>query len=118
MSSADPHTTEPWASGVVARYLTVAGATVDITEETTEPRPSTPPDNPAHLTYYRPYQVIDITYTSRCGGCNDKTRHTYEVVGALSRPGFLDDITYSGPRQWAQTHAETCRALPRPDGAA
>lgn len=72
-----------WPEGIIARYLTVGGATVGITVETADPA------NPL--------------YVPRCGGCGTTAPHDLDEYDA---------------RIWAQTHAETCRALPRPRGAA
>lgn len=67
----------PWPDGVIARYLTVAGATVDLVDRTEE-------------SYWR--------YNTACGGCPHKD-------------SFL---SVEPARRDAQTHAERCRALPRP----
>ena len=70
---------------VIARYLTVGGATVDI----------------------RP--VSDAEWDDRreatCTGCgaNDWQRHYRKPVNDLD-----------SARRWAQAHAEKCRAMPRP----
>lgn len=66
----------PWPAGVVARYLTVAGATVDLT-------------GGGDRTYYR------------CTGCGYGGHMWWHEDTARGR---------------AQSHAETCRALPRPGG--
>jgi hypothetical protein len=70
-------TTAPaWPEGVIARYLTVAGATVDRT-------------GGGDFTGYR------------CKGCGDD-----------GGTGWAESTV----REWAQSHAETCRALPKPEG--
>lgn len=71
---------DAWPDGVIARYLTVAGATVDLIK--------TKPDS----------GYVD---GGDCTGCG------YHI----------DWTTVNSARYKAQTHAETCRALPRPDGA-
>ena len=118
----DPRTsgqpnTEPWPEGVVARYLTVGGATVDVSAR--------------HTSYevgehgmkslgnglsvpVRPETLIDLTITAQCTGCPDHQVFENERL----YPMALDRIT-EGPygrqaTRWAQAHAETCRALPRP----
>jgi hypothetical protein len=68
-------TAAAWPEGVIARYLTVAGATVDIREGS--------------------YDATDQTGT--CTGCGT----SYTRGPALTR-------------EWAQVHAEKCRALSRP----
>ncbi|MDT0381407.1 hypothetical protein RM572_21855 [Streptomyces sp. DSM 42041] len=67
-------TATAWPKGVVARYLTVAGATVDVTGS-------------GHRTRYR------------CTGCP-------EGIGAV--------WAESSAHKHAQSHAEKCRALPKP----
>jgi hypothetical protein len=88
---------------IIARYLTVGGATVDITE--TGPRDSV---------------VLQVTVAA-CGGCPAEQREQW-------RDGFYDYSYAFHPvtredavaraekeaREWAQSHAEKCRALPRP----
>ncbi|MFF2964256.1 hypothetical protein ACFVT1_36435 [Streptomyces sp. NPDC057963] len=75
------HASEPWPDGVVARYLTVGGATVDLTIRLTLP-PSPEPFN----------------------GGEPVEEHTPETADEQARA-------------WAQSHAETCRAMPRPEAA-
>ncbi|WP_030423265.1 hypothetical protein [Streptomyces sp. NRRL F-5065] len=67
-----------WPEGVIARYRTVGGATVDQIDLGTD-------------TYWR--------YEIQCTGCPHKD-------------DFMEELS---ARQAAQAHAETCRALPRPD---
>lgn len=67
----------PWPAGVVARYLTVAGATVDVT-------------GGGDRTGYR------------CTGCPYGSSGPYWHESEAHRH--------------AQSHAEKCRALPRPGG--
>jgi hypothetical protein len=71
---------DPWPENVRARYLTVAGATVDLSRATAEGRGS--------------WFVV-----SRCLGCDASSNVT---------------PAESAARHWAQSHAEVCRALPRP----
>lgn len=70
---------------VVGRYLTVGGATVDI-------RPVDDSDR-------------DDCHEATCAGCGAKDWQRY-----YSRP--VNDE--AAARRWAQQHAETCRAMPRP----
>ena len=85
--------TEPWEPGVLARYLTVAGATVDIA--------------------YTSHRGL---LTATCTGCGDIEQT--DTGGWLSDAPEKEDarIEKALPesRLLAQTHAETCRALPRP----
>jgi TPP-dependent indolepyruvate ferredoxin oxidoreductase alpha subunit len=68
---------EAWPEGVTARYLTVAGATVDVTDQGTN-------------TTWR--------YDTTCTGCPHED--TFRIEDSAHRS--------------AQTHAERCRALPKP----
>jgi hypothetical protein len=96
-----------WPEGVIARYLTVGQATIDIRE--TGPREN---DRTRYAT------------VAACGGCGEDHTECWE----------WDVYSYSGeshviPREdaivraeararaWAQPHAERCRAMPRPGGA-
>lgn len=67
--------TAPWPEGVIARYLTVSGAHIDITKP------------------WNDYRAV-------CDGCAKGYSCSFE----------------NPARDWAQAHAETCRALPRPTG--
>ncbi|GAA2629815.1 hypothetical protein [Streptomyces axinellae] len=66
-----------WPEGVIARYLTVAGATVDVIDKGED-------------TYWR-YELV-------CRSC----------------PETFDDSNEYEVRDRAQSHAESCRAMPRP----
>lgn len=68
-----------WPEGVTARYLTVGGATVDLTDRTN--------NSSAHCT---------------AAGCNWGKGMSW---------------SHQTTRDCAQEHAETCRAMPKPDGA-
>lgn len=89
--------TAAWPEGVVARYLTVAGATVDLRHDM------------ALIVDTGPNLTI-----ASCGGEGCVAVYT-EKWGPHS---FRTDNGSRGAdqeaRQWAQAHAETCRALPRP----
>ncbi|MGW8679619.1 hypothetical protein ACWGNN_00870 [Streptomyces sp. NPDC055817] len=76
---------EPWPADVIARYLTVGGATVDIKER----------------------QAGWRSEHWFCLGCASTSRGAY--TGPFGDPFRLADI-----RRQAQGHAEECRALPRP----
>lgn len=77
-----PETT--WPEGLIARYLTVGGATVDLTA-----RPDVDAD----------------AMQAECHGCEVIVEHN----GWYNR-----DRNTSDARTWAQVHAEKCRAIPRP----
>lgn len=94
-----------WPEGVTARYLTVGGATVDLIAVT------------------RPYKHEDgITGTRaatrvECTGCPDSAEFSH---CRIHRGDYSDwevedpDAANQQARNWAQTHAEKCRAMPKP----
>lgn len=94
-----------WPKGVIARYLTVGGATVDIT-----PILSRRLGDP-------PYEL-----KVACTGCpGSKTIGTYRTEYDRARYGrevHDPEGAERDARQWAQSHADICRAMPKPDGAA
>lgn len=97
---------QPWPERVIARYLTVGGATVDLTE--TGPRDG---------------DLLEVTIAS-CGGCPATRREqwpdgTYDYASQFHPIKRADAIAIAeeAARAWAQAHAETCRALPRPAAA-
>ncbi|KOU50560.1 hypothetical protein ADK55_18635 [Streptomyces sp. WM4235] len=110
--------TEPWAPEVIARYLTVGGATVDITEkaiERTEGETGYGPIGNGYSGYRQPTELVDITLTALCSGCTATDEHEFTDLYAYARKGFLDELKpWQSPKTWAQSHAEKCRALPRP----
>jgi hypothetical protein len=69
-----------WPENTVARYLTVGGATVDIT------------------------QRDEYQFSATCAGCGTNTWGTFNAATDSEKT----------MRGHAQTHAETCRAIPRP----
>ena len=91
-----------WPEGVIARYLTVGGATVDLMRTNDPAAESATP--------------WDAT-RAHCAGCG-----TREAESWGTRPhGTLISITGAerfatrAVRNWAQEHAEQCRAMPRPE---
>ncbi|ETK36095.1 hypothetical protein [Microbispora sp. ATCC PTA-5024] len=76
--------TTAWPEGVIARYLTVGGATVDIRVEKDD-----------------------------CGEGDD---HVAACTGCTSTFGSSksDWNLQFMVRPWAQSHAEKCRAMPKP----
>jgi hypothetical protein len=80
-------TAPAWREGIVARYLTVVGSTVD---------PTATVD--VEIEDADPTQRL---YVPRCHGCN-----------ATSAVDFPDQVD---AEKWAQDHAATCRAMPRPE---
>ena len=90
----------PWPDGVIARYLTVARATVDLIHDKA--------------------QQGDGTFTvATCTGCKAAERSTW-ATGIHGTHGYytIQDRARGDrdARKWAQSHAETCRALPNPSG--
>ncbi|PWG13911.1 hypothetical protein DF268_08575 [Streptomyces sp. V2] len=91
----------PWPDSVIARYLTVAGAA-----------------------FGREDLAVDVTYSSKsglltaaCHGCGN-TEHT-NTGGSFSDSPEKEQARIAKwlptSKQDAQTHAEKCRALPRPE---
>jgi hypothetical protein len=104
--------TDSWPEGIVARFLTVGGATVDITEHRSDIHTVTTLEA---RDAGKPERAIDVRYTSGCRGCQIEMVHDYDV-DAAEADGFFAHLarTYRSPQEWAQGHAEKCRALPRP----
>ncbi|MFF3547073.1 hypothetical protein ACFYXD_35210 [Streptomyces platensis] len=97
------NTQAAWPEGVIARYITVAGVAIA-----------------------DPELAVEITYTSHsgwltatCRGCEQD--EDTETHGRLDDPPELEaervEEALPAARTWAQSHAEKCRAMPRPDGA-
>lgn len=77
-----------WPEGVIGRYLTVGGATVDLIEG-------------------------DIHVTVTCQACPDASWIAYDSPSGSDNPDRKKAVERAG--DWAQGHAETCRAMPKPD---
>lgn len=93
-----------WPEGVIARYLTVGGATVDLTLRHT-----------LHATP-EPFETL-----ATCTGCpaSKQVSHYRALVpmfGGHPVEEHEREIADAQARDWAQAHAETCRALPKPGG--
>jgi hypothetical protein len=103
---------QPWPEGVVARYVTVAGATVDITA-------TTEPDEPYQHTYLNgakgsPQECIKLKLVAECQGCKDHDETEYDGLFATVMDRVLQSPYGRNAQRWAQAHASECRALPRP----
>lgn len=85
--------TATWPEGVIARYLTVGGATVDINHDTLYPDDTEP-----------------NVSCARCQGCDAYCNEEWGHYRAFYASSSADDVV----RPWAQAHAETCRAMPKP----
>ncbi|TRV72558.1 hypothetical protein FKN01_29655 [Streptomyces sp. 130] len=93
-------TTTAWPAGVIARYLTVGGATVDVTHQLTVHNPP------------EPYATL-----AACSGCPASSEHSHHrlVWGmTVQREEHHPEAATRDARAWAQSHAETCRAMPKP----
>lgn len=89
-----------WPEGVIARYLTVVGADVDLTHRFTV---NEPPEAYATL--------------ANCTGCPASSEHNhYRLVWGMTeqREEHQPEAANNDAREWAQSHAEICRAVPRP----
>ncbi|MFI6587491.1 hypothetical protein [Embleya sp. NPDC050493] len=89
-----------WPEGVLARYLTVGGATVDLTTDDS-----------------------GRTTAASCTGCLRREnvrwrdgRYDYSDRWVEAEPGEAEERAEKGARAWAQTHAESCRSMPKPAG--
>lgn len=91
----DQAAAEAWPDGVVARYLTVAGATVDITDASA-----------------RDYIIATCT-GERCGWQERTGLDGYIYDTPEQTQARIEERLPENQRA-AQAHAETCRALPRP----
>lgn len=90
----------PWPEGVIARYLTVGGANVDLTVQMNV---LTPPE---------PYATL-----AACTGCPASSEHNhYRLVWGMTvqREEHQPDLADKDAREWAQSHASECRAMRRP----
>jgi hypothetical protein len=90
---------ETWAPGVLARYLTVGGATVDITQR---------------RRYIDETQLVDGIAT--CTGCGTDDRFGSVDPECSGGPEHALKRNTEDARRWAQRHAEKCRAMVNPDG--
>ncbi|WP_331759892.1 hypothetical protein OG422_31135 (plasmid) [Streptomyces sp. NBC_01525] len=89
----------PWPANVRARYLTVGGATVDVQDGS-----------------------ATSLAKALCTGCAEE-KTPFDYTGHYLDCGFsvaaaeaeAEDAAREDSARWAQTHAEQCRAMPRPD---
>jgi hypothetical protein len=92
-----------WPEGVLARYLTKASEitgdlsmTVDVSEEVAE-------------------DPKDEGYLAACRGCGASTLYNLGSTVLTLKHEFVSAADGERlAREWAQSHAETCRAMPRP----
>ena len=94
-----------WPEGAIARYWTVAGATVDLTHGNRDyPTDDGIGENRNHT-------------LATCTGCPATEEFSHWQV--VKRMTFDDKVRDPQPaddkaHEWAQAHASVCRALPRP----
>ncbi|WP_275463768.1 hypothetical protein [Streptomyces noursei] len=94
-----------WPEGVIARYLTVGGATIDLTHGNRDyPTDDGIGENRNHT-------------SAACTGCPAAEEFSHWRV--VKRMTFDDRVRNPeaadrDARDWAQCHAETCRAMPGP----
>lgn len=81
--------TEPWPENVIAKYKTDVGAIVELTDGKNSIK-GTCSGCPEHA------QPYPFSYDPTCEGYR------------------MDSYVKSTATSWAQKHAQTCRALPRP----
>lgn len=100
--------TAAWPAGVIARYLTVGGATVDITERS------------GYIHRTDPNETI-----ATCTGCGQSKKICWDQeVWSYTSNCYVEEFDEGGQfstpkvREWAQAHAEKCRAMPQPAGGA
>jgi hypothetical protein len=90
-------TNTAWPEGVITRYLTVGGATVDITQ--------------------RPRQIDSgqlLDGIATCLGCGARKVVDRVPEDCWGGPEHALTANTDEARRWAQTHADTCRAMPKP----
>ncbi|MEU2996874.1 hypothetical protein ABZ684_04755 [Streptomyces sp. NPDC006995] len=101
-----------WPENVIARYLTVAGSSLgrdDIAVDIAE-RPG----------YYG--IAFPTEHFIACHGCGDTRTEDWgwdahhDEFGNGPQPDFdaTGESALPAARKWAQEHAETCRAIPKP----
>lgn len=116
-STAESVPSATWPEGVVARYVTVGGATVDIATPHVERQVgghAIVPIGDGLTVQKKPETVIDVTITARCSACPGIDESTYLGLYPFALDGMVDSHYGREARQWAQAHAEKCRAVPRP----
>jgi hypothetical protein len=108
IDSTAPTAPDAWPEEIVARYL------VDITQYRS-PSYDNQPADPMQFYFLR--EFVDLRYRAVCRGCQLAKDWLYEGVGADAADQHFGELVrrYGNPQEWAQLHAEKCRALPCPD---
>lgn len=92
-----------WPEGVVGRFVNVGGATVDVI-----------------LNKDRTFAQAACTGET-CNATESPFNYEAHFLGCGYSPVEAAQMTLDASREdaakWAQSHAEKCRAMPRPDGA-
>ncbi|MGW4493792.1 hypothetical protein [Streptomyces sp. NPDC004376] len=100
----------PWEPSAIARYLTVGGATVDITVTSEPDTPYTRQETPGTTTTIH---CIKVTVTATCQGCPATREQQCGDIHADALHRIEDSFLTEDARRWAQEHAEICRAMPK-----
>jgi hypothetical protein len=92
-----------WPEGVVARYLTLAGQTLADSNLTVD---------------IHAYDPIGKLHPVKCTVCpwEEKAWGNPYLSEHLTN-AYIERRANESAHAWAQKHAETCRAMPKPDGA-
>lgn len=97
-------------SKVIARYLTVGGAYVDVYDaELTAMRDWVEAHDGTEWTATR------ISSTAICSGCTNKQVAQDTLHPLDTGIDSVVDWAVANAKRWAQDHATTCRAMPRPE---
>lgn len=97
-----------WPEGTIARYLTLGGATVDLTERSGFTDRTEPTETHAACGGCPATLTVDWGWSGYADEYNQPQPDKFDEGGKKATPEA---------RAWAQSHAERCRALPRPDSA-
>lgn len=100
-----------WPADVIARYVTVGGATVDITVVSE-------PEEPYQATHCygvkgSPEECVKLTVLATCWGCPAYQQLVSGRLFATVLNNVESTSQVRDARRWAQEHADRCRALPR-----
>ena len=91
MSTTQNPTATDWPDGVIARYLTVGGARVNI------------------------HPGSDGSCESVCAGCGARESSSGFTHNVSATPGMRRELAVREAKSWSQGHAEVCCAVPQPE---
>ncbi|MGC0317302.1 hypothetical protein [Kitasatospora acidiphila] len=98
-----------YPENVIARYLTVGGAHVDVYDATVTAVPGR-----VEIYDGAEWPATKVSATAVCSGCTNK-QIAQDTLHPLATEGpSVMDWAVANVRRWAQSHAEKCRAMPRP----